>query len=276
MRKRWWFLLSLVLLTAGGILALPSWLEWQNNGLMHTRHTIASDALPEAFEGYRIVHLSDLHNHTFGENQEDLVSRTASEDPDIIVFTGDLEDEDYGGSDQGLVLMERLTAIAPVYMISGNHEWRFGGWDDLEQKINERGVTTLRNDTVELTQAGETIRMSGIEDPLSSIPADEAVRSSISDPPFHLLLAHRPEDIASYAEWGADVVFTGHAHGGQIRIPFIGGLNAPGQGWMPEYTSGIHTEGVTQMVISRGLGNSTFPQRIFNRPEIITVTLQSE
>jgi predicted MPP superfamily phosphohydrolase len=177
-----------------------------------------------------------------------------------------------------LTLMKRLVAIAPTYFVTGNHEWSSGQFAALEGKQRDAGVQVLRNEAMQLTRAAASIRLLGIDDPLGSYDEGNTVASAITsaapENAFTLLLSHRPEWFSVYVNLGVDVVFSGHAHGGQVRIPFVGGLIAPNQGWLPAYTAGAHQNEATTMIVSRGLGNSVIPQRVFNRPEIVVVTLR--
>lgn len=272
MKKLAVFLL-LVLLVWGGI--------WgSNNWVQTTEYTVASEELPQAFDGSRIVQVSDLHDASFGRNQSSLIKKVESADPDAIFLTGDLVDSNRYDLDSSLVLIDALMEMSEVYYVTGNHEVASNKVEEILGALRERGVTVLENDSVEWAKDGESVQIAGIDDPLMEpdIHEEEATGQSLANAQltedFTLLLAHRPEYLPIYAEYGADVVFSGHAHGGQVRIPGIGGLIAPGQGWFPKVTEGIFEVDQSQMVVSRGLGNSTFPVRIFNLPEIVVVTLE--
>ncbi|AOV08196.1 metallophosphoesterase [Sporosarcina ureilytica] len=264
-----------------GLLLLTTFLYSQNNWIKVTKISIRSDKLPKHFEGYKIVQLSDLHGKGFGKNQIKLINQVNRSKPHLIVFTGDLVDANQYEEEAGLKLMEELVQIAPVYFVTGNHEWWSGRFNSLETKLNDLGVMVLRNDLVEIYREQEKLSLIGIDDPANGNGSDtaiteEAIAHSIKGyrpDNFMILLAHRPEMLSLYAHYQFDIVFTGHAHGGQFRIPFIGGLIAPDQGLFPKYTSGKHTKGNTVMVVNRGLGNSIIPFRVFNRPEIIVTSL---
>lgn len=263
----------LVLLVWGGI--------WgSNNWVQTTEYTVASEELPQAFDGARIVQVSDLHNATFGRNQSSLIEKVEAASPDAIFLTGDLVDSNRYDLDSSLVLVDALVEMSEVYYVTGNHEVASNKVDEILGALQERGVTVLENDSVEWVKDGESVQIAGIDDPLMvpDIHEEEVTRQSLANArlteDFTLLLAHRPEYLPIYAEYGVDLVFSGHAHGGQVRIPGIGGLIAPGQGWFPKVTEGIFEVDQSQMVVSRGLGNSTFPVRIFNLPEIVVVTLE--
>lgn len=236
------------------------------------------------FSGFKIVQLSDLHSKAFGDDQQTLVKKVMKEKPDLIVFTGDLVDSKKYDEKTSLTLMEKLTDMAPVYYVTGNHEWWSGKYDSLEEKLSDIGVEVMSNTTEEIVIGNERILLTGIDDPAeentleteASI-AEASIKEALTDietGDFHILLSHRPELFSLYAEYQFDLVLSGHAHGGQVRIPFIGGLIAPNQGLFPAYTAGTYKINNTTMIVNRGLGNSIIPQRIFNRPEIVVVTLK--
>lgn len=278
-KKKWLYLLI-------GIALLIYFLYFQNNSIVISKYTISSDKIPQNFDGYKIVQLSDLHSKSFGNDQNNLVKKVNSLEPDSIVFTGDLIDSDRYDEEPSLILMERLVQIAPVYYVTGNHEWWSGKFETLEDKLNSIGVQVMRNTTEEIIAGTDKIKIIGIDDPanigesyVERAQTEESIANSIGeiegDDHYQILLSHRPEMLSLYSEYGFDVVFSGHAHGGQFRIPFVGGLIAPNQGLFPKYTSGKYESDNTTMIVNRGLGNSIIPIRIFNRPEIVAVKLSS-
>ncbi|WNF39005.1 metallophosphoesterase [Bacillaceae bacterium IKA-2] len=259
---------------------------FQNNSIVISEYSISSDKLPQNFTGYKIVQLSDLHSKSFGNEQSELVKRVKKTKPDLIVFTGDLIDSDRYDEKPGLILMEKLVQVAPVYYVTGNHEWWSGEFDTLEGKLKSIGIQVMRNTAEEFTAGTEKIQIIGIDDPANvkesyseRAATEENIKNSIEGieegDNFQILLSHRPEMFSLYSEYEFDVVFSGHAHGGQFRIPFVGGLIAPNQGLFPKYTSGKYNSNNTSMIVNRGLGNSIIALRIFNRPEIVVVTLNS-
>lgn len=260
--------------------ALLIWLLWANSSPAATQVTVASGALPEAFEGFKIAHVSDLHNAVFGRKNEKLLSLIRAAKPDIIAITGDLIDSRHTDIDSALAFVEAAAEIAPVYYVTGNHESRLD-FDEIEPRLIAAGARVLRNEAEDIGRGGERIRLAGIDDPSfirTGGTAEERTAAELEQlgdggGTFTVLLAHRPELVEVYAEYGAGLVLSGHAHGGQVRLPLLGGLYAPGQGLLPEYDSGLYSLGETQMVVSRGLGNSVAPLRVNNRPELVIVTL---
>lgn len=259
---------------------------WQNNGIVTTHYTYTNGKIPAAFEGYKIVQVSDLHNKAFGKDQNRLISEIIAESPDAIFVTGDLIDSRRPNVEIAMQFIENAVQIAPVYYVSGNHEYRVPmHYNALKAQMIERGVVVLENEAITLNRKDAQIRLIGVDDPQfqkteyeqngenAAIAQYLASLSSTAD--FKILLSHRPELLDLYSAQALDVVFSGHAHGGQIRLPFIGGLGAPNQGFFPKLTSGRHDQGETSMYISRGLGNSIIPIRLFNRPELVVVTLKT-
>lgn len=280
MRKkkvRWIVLLSLC-----AVLAV--WIVWSNVTVGATYYTVASDRLPAAFDGYRIAVISDLHNAEFGENNSTLISLVEQEAPDIIAFTGDLIDT---GSDHDVAIAEalvrELAKIAPCYYVTGNHEARVPGpYHELEQDLLSMGVIVLHDSAERLVRDGETLQIAGLDDPNFTdrdTSLHEAIlRSKLQDMgltgDYCVLLTHRPETIEAYKSEDIDLVLSGHTHGGQFRLPFLGGIAAPNQpGLFPKYDAGRFDEGNTTMIVSRGVGNSSIPFRINNRPEVVVVDL---
>ena len=208
--------------------------------------------------------------------------------PDIIVITGDLIDQRKYNLETAMIFIRGAVKIAPVYYVSGNHEAWSGHYEIIKQSLIEAGVTVLDNDRSDIKRGENTIKLLGVSDPdfLTSSYLEETNASLLEETlkgwateeneSFNVLLSHRPELFDVYQAANLDLVFSGHAHGGQIRLPFVGGFVAPDQGLFPKYTSGSYTEGATTMFVSRGLGNSIVPQRLFNRPEIVVVTLRSK
>ncbi len=247
---------------------------------------IAFDAdIPPSFDNYTIAQVSDLHNTEFGENHAVLLEKIQESQPNIIVVTGDLIDSRRTKCDVALSFVSKALEIAPVYYVMGNHETRVSEYTFFKEGLRSLGVVVLENSSVYLTEGEERLRLVGINDPdgVKGIGVkDSAVVKAwlheleIVEEEYTILLSHRPELLDEYAESKVDLVFCGHAHGGQVRLPFLGGVVAPDQGLFPKYTRGVYEKGATKMVVSRGLGNSLFPFRINNNPELVVVTLKSK
>ena len=264
------------------LLILIGYLIWGNLSIKTTNYKIVSNRLPQGFTGFRIAQISDLHNTEFGKDNHRLLSKLKEIQPDIIVLTGDLIDSRRTDCNIAIDFARQAVEIAPTYYVPGNHESRISQRDALYEGLFNAGVTLLLDDSIILTRGQDRIQVSGILDPdfRTENPGKETAEIAKglmpADGKFTILLSHRPEQFAAYKACGVDLVLTGHAHGGQIRLPFIGGLFAPGQGFFPKYDAGLFTENSTHMVISRGLGNSAFPLRVNNRPEIVLIELKSE
>lgn len=266
-------------------LGLIAWTVWGNTALEVNAYTVVSNRLPKSFSGFRIAQVSDLHNAQMGDGNEKLLAMLREAEPDIIVITGDLVDSYHTDIDIALSFAEEAMEIAPCYYVTGNHEARISEYDDLKAGLEAEGVIVLENERIELEQGGEAISLLGVSDP--SFQTDYLMGDSASvisgtlqeltaeDDAYTILLSHRPELFDTYVKSGVDLVFSGHAHGGQFRLPFVGGLVAPNQGLFPEYDAGLFTEGNTTMVVSKGVGNSIIPVRFNNRPEIIVVVLET-
>lgn len=265
------------------LLTLIIWTAWGNTALELNTYTITSEKLPEAFNGYRIAHISDLHNAEMGKDNEKLLSMLREAEPDIIAITGDLIDSRDTNIEIALHFAKEAVKIAPCYYVTGNHEARVSEYNDLKEGLNELGVIVLEDEKVEIKQYGEKIVLLGVDDP--SFQTDYLHGDSVTvmrgnlqelmneEYAYRVLLSHRPELFETYVESGVDLVLSGHAHGGQFRLPFVGGLVAPNQGLFPKYEAGLYTCNSTNMLVSRGIGNSIIPFRFNNRPEVILIEL---
>lgn len=276
----WYYILLIVL---GGVaVALILRGIWENHALKCTHVAVASKKVPPMFEGYRIVQISDLHNARFGKGQKKLAALVGAAQPDIIVVTGDLIDKRRPGTGNALRFAELAVRIAPVCYVAGNHEAKSKEFPRLKEALEKLGVRILQNAAVPLERKGERIVLAGLTD-ARFFTSDKKAFAEVSaqalrafmpqDGAFTVLLAHRPELFSVYRAAGADLALCGHAHGGQFRIPFLGGLIAPDQGLFPKYSEGLYCEEGKYMVVSRGLGNSSVPIRLKNRPEVVCVTL---
>lgn len=263
-----------------------SWTLYQNKALGTTIYEIDCSSQPE-LSGFTIVQISDLHNEEFGENQKKLLQKLEKCNPDMIAVTGDFIDCRNPNVDIAMEFIEGAVDIAPVYYVPGNHErWIYEEYQKLCDRMEEAGVHLMADNLEVIEYQGKRILCMGVKDPDfydvdGSYAEAEMIRKDIQqfeyvEEDFALLLSHRPELFEIYAEEQLDVVLAGHAHGGQFRLPFIGGLAAPNQGIFPEYDAGMFTKESTHMIVSRGIGNSIIPLRFNNPPEIVVVKLTTE
>lgn len=275
---------KLIFITLSIILTvLVIWTVWGNVTVSVTRYTVSNGKIPPAFDGYKIAVISDLHNAEFGKDNNTLIYLIEQEKPDIIAFTGDLIDSNRTDIEISASLVKRLAETAPCYYVTGNHEARIGErYRELEEKLLASGAVILHDGVERLSKNDETIQISGLDDPdftdknsaiQESMLGSKLENMDLSDN-FCILLSHRPEAFNAYVSENVNLVLSGHAHGGQFRLPFIGGLIAPNQGFFPKYDAGEFTENNTTMIISRGIGNSIIPVRFNNRPEIVIVELK--
>lgn len=273
-----------ILIVISIVLIITAFFIWQNNLISITEIAYESSKIPQAFEGYKIVQISDLHNKEFGKNQERLLKKIRTTSPDIIVITGDLIDRRKYDLETAMVFINGAVDIAPVYYVSGNHEAWSGDYANISSQLLNAGVQILDDRKVSIINGEDTIELLGLSDPafLTSGYMDgtdvskfkEVLEKLGDEKTFQVLLSHRPELFDLYAQAKIDITFSGHAHGGQVRLPFLGGLVAPNQGLFPKYTSGSYVKDQSTLVVSRGLGNSIIPLRVFNNPEIVIVTLK--
>ena len=263
-------------------LLLCLWVLYGNVSLQTTLYEIHVAEEYAALDDFTIVQISDLHNARFGKEQTRLLAAVAEQEPDIIAVTGDLIDSSRTNMDVAMAFMEQATEIAPVYYVTGNHEgWIGDAYGELKVRLEEAGVYVLDNAMYSGQFEGLDLNIAGVSDP--DMPGNNIVLTkqtiqTLMDETtdYTILLSHRPELFDTYVSSGANLVLAGHYHGGQFRIPFIGGVIAPGAGLFPEYAEGTFTENHTTMVVSRGLGNSVIPVRINNRPEVVVVKLQAD
>lgn len=268
-KKHWWILLVLAILVILTLIAL-------DERLILRTYTVAS---PKLTAEVRLAVVTDFHS---SDNADDVVAMVASCAPDAVLLVGDLFDDDTQNrpTERTLSLMRQLSALYPCYYVSGNHEAWTGEMDALYQQTEEAGVTVLRMSSGVLTVRGQRIALCGVPDPYEMVfsgapDTEEQIRQALEDvdsADFTVLLAHRPELLAKYAQFPFDLVVSGHAHGGQVRIPgVLNGLYAPNQGWFPKLAGGAYTQDGTTLIVSRGLAVRTRLPRIFNRPEVVLV-----
>lgn len=265
------------------LLVLVLWTIWGNVTVGVTHYSITSNQLPDSFDGFKIAVVSDLHNARFGSDNSQITRKIEEEHPDIIAITGDLVDSNRTDTETAIALVHKLMQIAPCYYVTGNHEaWIGKQFSELEEMLFAENVQILHDEVIQLEKNGQTIQLAGLDDP-DFTERDTAVQQSmlqtklnqmnLSDE-YCILLSHRPETFVAYVEENIDLVLSGHAHGGQFRLPFIGGIVAPNQGLFPEYDAGKYTRNNTTMIVSRGIGNSIIPIRFNNRPEIVVIELK--
>ena len=267
------------------LIALVIWIAWGNTALELNTYTISSSKLPQNFDGYRIAHVSDLHNAEMGKDNEKLLAMVRDADPDMIAITGDLIDSRNTNVEIALQFIQEAVKIAPCYYVTGNHEARVNEYDELKVGLTSAGVIILEDAQTEISIGADTITLIGVNDPsfqtdYLSGDSETVMNTKLEElhtenDGFTILLSHRPELFDTYVAYDVDLVLSGHAHGGQFRLPFIGGLVAPNQGLFPKYDAGLYTEDNTDMIVSRGIGNSILPFRFNNRPEVILIELQA-
>lgn len=272
-----------IFLFAACLLFLFLWLYWGNTSIQISQIDIRGENIPAKLEGFTIVQVSDLHNAAFGSNQDRLLDSVKYTNPNIIAVTGDLIDSNHTDITKAMEFVNGAVEIAPVYYVTGNHEAWSVAYTELKEQMIDAGVIILEDEKIAIKHNGAPIELLGLHDPDFASTKDTYEKTAQIDAKlinmldkndaYHILLAHRPELFDIYAANGIDLVLSGHAHGGQVRIPFLGGLIAPNQGFFPQYSEGVYQKDNTRMVVSRGLGNSIIPLRIHNRPEIVVVTL---
>lgn len=242
-----------------------------------SRYEVKSQKLPESFDGFKIVQLSDLHGAEFGEDGMELVEKVKELEPDIIALTGDFV-TDEGDLAAVEKLAARLTELCPVYFISGNHEFGSGLAVKVRNILERAGVKYLSNEYLTISRGEDGILLGGVEDPLAyadMLSPDELAQKMNDAAPdaFKILLGHRNYWMTEYPELPVDLIFCGHAHGGLIRIPGVGGLIGTDRRLFPDFDAGQFNNGRYTLIVSRGLGNSVSIPRVFNRPEIVCVEL---
>jgi len=279
------------------VIALLLFCSYQNRHLETTYYTYKAEHLDAEFDGYRIVQISDLHNAKFGKDNQKLVDRIRECEPDMIVLTGDLVDSNHTNVERAVQFVDEIVKICPVYYVTGNHEYwlEASEYDELMSGLTGAGAVILDDQVVEISRGDAKFRLVGLDDrslsdgTLEALFSDESIghdqagqkeetadNENSEKKEFTVVLAHEPQYLARYASAGVDLVLSGHAHGGQFRLPFVGGIVAPDQGFFPEYTAGEYYMDGTEMIVSRGLGNSVIPVRLFNYPEIVCVELKTK
>ena len=258
---------------------------WENITVGTTFFKITSDRLPASFNGFKIAQISDLHNAELGQDHSEIIRILKEEKPQIIVITGDLIDSNHLDMDTAISFVQQAVTIAPCYYVTGNHEaWIKEDYQKLEDRLLDSNVIILHDEVVIFERDSESIQLIGLDDPefsdqdsyIQQIVLSTKLSNLNLDNRFRLLLSHRPEAFDAYVDNNIDLVLSGHTHGGQFRLPFIGGVVAPNQGFFPKVDAGEYHEFNTTMIVSRGVGNSIIPIRINNRPEVVIVELVSQ
>ena len=258
-----------------------------NNRLDITKYAVADKNIPKPFDGFLIVQLSDFHNTRSKAVREQILSALLESEPDIIVITGDFIDYYRTDTDISLEFLRRLISVAPVYYIPGNHEARIDEYPQFCASAERLGARVLDDCLVSVVRGDSKIDIVGVKDPYfykeyEPVPErridilSEKLKSLLqAGESYTVLLSHRPELAELYADSGVDLALCGHAHGGQFRLPFVGGVFSPSQGLLPKYTCGLYETNGKRMIVSRGIGNSSFPFRINNNPELVLIRLEN-
>ncbi len=265
-------LLALFALAAGFV-------YWQNFTLQVETVELFFESLPPQFDGLRVAELSDLHGRSFGKNNVRLLRTLQKARPDMICICGDLFDEK---TDLTMLepLLTGLTDIAPVYYVTGNHEWQVKNLREILQKMRAWGVTVLENEERVLSRGGAEMVVAGVHDPCGpydmKTPAAlvRELRSAQGND-FILMLSHRNDELTMWSQLGVQLVLSGHCHGGVVRLPFVGGVFGTRRELFPEYDAGVYRQDGTTLFVSRGLGYTNVHFRLFNRPHVPIMILRS-
>lgn len=259
-----------------------------------TEYSILNEKIPEEFNGFKILQLSDFHSNGYKDTTDIIINKIENINPDIVVMTGDMISWGIGNTDELEKLINSLSTNYPIYYINGNHEQlleitNLKEYNEFLDKIKNLGVTYIKDNFVEIFKDGKSINLYGIDMPLMESSGlyvkeeeldDNYINnklSTIKSNKFNILLAHNPLFIDDYSRWGADLVLSGHMHGGIIRFPIIDkGLLSPEKRCFPKYDAGEFKVGDTTMIVNRGIGISSINLRIFNKPEISVITLKTE
>lgn len=277
MRLWMWIAIACAALAAAVAIALVYW----NNAVKVLNYDVKSKKLPKAFDGFKIAHISDFHNKYYGKGARRLVKKIAGQRPDIIAVSGDMIQTDKRKN--AVMLMRELVKIAPTYYVSGNHERYVESFGEFLSEICGFGVRYLADETVFLERRESRIAVSGAVDPRfymerGNEAADrfkERLLPLRKENEYNILISHRPEFMAAYATAGFDLVLSGHAHAGQVRLPFVGAIFTPGERFHPKYVVGRYEVGETVMIVSGGLGSSSWIPRVLNRPQLLFETLKT-
>jgi uncharacterized protein len=263
---------SLVVLISSGILITGS---LPNFKITSTHYEVESTKIPIAFDGYKVVQISDLHNASFGKDQSKLISSIKSVDPDLIVLTGDMVGSWIPDYQNALILIKEAVKIAPVLVVDGNHDARLKTYPIQKQAMIDAGAFVLEDEAFPITLQESSLQIIGLKERFKVLDRSTPIKDLVDPKTFSLLLAHHPESFLDYVSSKVDLVLVGHAHGGQFRF-FDQGIYSPNQGFFPRYTDALFTQDTTTMIVSRGLGESVLPLRLFNEPELVIITLRTK
>lgn len=271
--KRTLLIFTLLILLAAGLVLDSKY------HLQLTEYQLSFRNLPESFDGCKVLQLSDLHGMSFGPENRRLIELVRDQEPDIIVLTGDIAGKD-GALNNVATLLDGIQGLAPAFYVNGNHEWADGCVEEIGALMESRGITCLSNEIQLLYRGEDSIAIVGAEDPNGRAdmmkPWDLSLQlGELYSDKFSLWLAHRNDYVKMYNDIGTELILCGHAHGGIVRLPFVGGLLNVNRSFGAEYESGVYSSGHYLMVVSRGLGNSISIPRLFNRPEVVAVTLRT-
>lgn len=265
------------------ILFIVAFIFWDNTRIKVTKYVISNKKINKNLDKFKIALITDLHNKDF---KGDLIDKIKKESPDIIVVSGDFTDDRTYNPEYSKRIMNSFKAIAPVYYSTGNHEEREKQYFEIREDLINQGINILENESILYRKGRDRINIIGLRDPAAYTGRlsgnnifgryldDRLNELNVKNDMFNILIAHRPEHIDVYSKYDIDLVLSGHVHGGQIRLPLIGAVLGPNQGIFPRYYEGVHKVGNTYMVVSRGLGNSAFPVRINNPPELVIIELR--
>ena len=279
------FIIFLLLLIAAKI-------YFDNNFLGVSKYKVTSDKIPASFKGFKILQLSDLHNKDFGNNNNKIIKKITSENPDIVVMTGDMVSANDTDFEVFINLAKEISQQYNTYYIVGNHEQAlYGGKQKiLTDKLTEIKVKVLNNEKVTITRGTDSINLYGLwfnlryyknlnnqytKDVYFGEEQIQTILGNLDTEQYNILLTHNPLYADTYYNWGADLTLAGHIHGGIIRIPFLGGLLSPERKFFPKYDGGKYQVDDKILIVNRGLGNTDLGIRIFNRPEISVITLSN-
>lgn len=271
-KRRYWFGIVIVV-----IFIVLVFLFIQNKWIVVSQYSVVNERIPEDFDGFRVVQVSDFHNAKFGKNNMILVKKIIKLKPDIIVITGDLIDSNDTDIPVAIELSKQLVQIAPTYYVTGNHEnWLVqDNKQELLEKLVNSGVVNLKNEALDLKKNDSSICLIGLNDENLSDETLAKITKDLDQDSYKILLAHEPQHFERYEKSSVDLILSGHAHGGQFRFPIVGGLYAPDQGFQPKYSKGLYREGSSSMIVSAGLGNSVIKVRLLNHPDLVCVDLSN-